>query len=321
MRIFIIDMFGCRYPDLGHQIKAACEQLGHEVRCFDYRKWKLQHFSFTNKILNRMMVSQATSWPADLVLVNKGETILPGTIAAISKAGIKTANWEPDEPFGDLQAFNALKNIPEYDAFFIYDQQFLPRLKELNPHSYYLPPGADPFGVHQEQIPLEKREFPADLCMVGSAYENRIKLLTPYVGRSMRLAGPSWERAPAELAKMALPPVKITEMVRLFNESKIVLNPYGAAKSFIVPNPRTFEIPASRSFELTDARRDVDKFLAPGKEIVIYKDENEFKELVDYYLENNEERNRIAQAGYDRVVKEHTMKHRVQKILTTMSLG
>lgn len=319
MRIFVIDMLGGRHPDIGYQIKCAFEQLGHEVRTFDYRKWKLQHFSFTNKILNRMMISQATKWPADLVIVNKGETILPGTIAAIGKAGIKTANWEPDEPFGDLQAFNALKNIPEYDAFFIYDQQFLPRLKELNPHSYYLPPGADPFGVHKEHIPLHERKFPADLCMVGTAYDNRIKLLTPYAGRNMRLAGPGWEKAP-ELAKMALPPIKITQMVQLFNESKIVLNPYGAAKSFICPNPRTFEIPASRSFELTDARKDVEAFLTPKKEIVFYHDEKEFRELVDYYLSHDEERNKIAQAGYDRVVKEHTVKHRMQTILKTMKL-
>ncbi len=107
-------------------------------------------------------------------------------------------------------------------------------------------------------------------------------------------------------------------MVKLFNESKIVVNPYGPSRYFIVPNPRTFEIPASRSFQLTDMPRDVKTYFKPGKEIVIYKDQKDFKEKADYYIENDEERLKIAQAGYNRVVKEHTMTHRIEKMLSLL---
>jgi len=131
----------------------------------------------------------------------------------------------------------------------------------------------------------------------------------------MRLAGPGWDKAPKELAKNSLPYVDIIKMVKLFNESKIVLNPYGASKHFICPNPRTFETPATRSFELTDMPRETEKYFKPKKEFVIYKDEKEFKELVDYYLENDDERIKIAQAGYNRVIKEHTIKHRIEELL------
>ena len=160
MRILLVDMWGGRNFDLGYQISAALKHHGHEVRIFDYRKFKLQHFSFTNKWLNARLVSAAKNWPADLVLVNKGESILPGTIEAIGKAGIKTANWNPDEPFGEIQAFNAIKNLAEYDACFNYDLQYVPRMQAVNPHSYHLPPGADPFEVHAERIPLaETRNY------------------------------------------------------------------------------------------------------------------------------------------------------------------
>ena len=320
MKCLIVDMLGCRKPFLGHQIKSTLSQMGHETRAFDYRFFKLQHLGITNNILNKILVSQAKSFGAELIIMNKGETILPGTVRDLKNNGSVVVNWNPDEPFGLLQEFNKIKNIEEYDAFFTYDTQYLKPLKEYNKNTYHLPAGADPYYSHKEQIPFEERTYPADICLVGTAYPNRIDLLSKFKSKSMKLAGPGWNKAPEELADQALPFVDNIEMVRLFNESKIVLNPYGASKNFICPNPRTFEIPASKSFELTDMPREVKDYFVPKKEIVVYKDEKEFGELVDYYSENDEERNKIAPAGYERVIKEHTIKHRMEKMLKILKL-
>ena len=315
MKVFIVDMIGCKKPYLGYQIASSFKELGHETMAFNYRAFKLQHIPFTNMLLNKLIIKQAKNFKADLVLVHKGETILSGTISEIKKENIAAVNWNPDEPLGVLQAFNKINNVGEYDAYFTYDTQYLKPLKELNPNTYHLPPGADPFYAHKEQISLEERTYPADICMVGTAYPNRINLLMNYKNHSMKIAGPHWNNAPKELAKQALPHVDNIEMVKLFNESKIVLNPYGASKNFICPNPRTFEIPASRSFQLTDMPREEKDYFIPKKEIVVYKDEKEFGELVNYYIENDEEREKIANAGYKRVLKEHTMTHRIKKMI------
>ncbi|MBI4139476.1 glycosyltransferase [Candidatus Woesearchaeota archaeon] len=320
MNVLIVDMFGCSYPSLGHQIFSAFELLGHNVRSFHYRQHHLQKFSLTNRLLNKSLIKVAKSWPADLVFVSKGETIIPGTIEKISSLGCKTANWGPDEPFGELQKFNKIENVSEYDAFFMYDHQYVNRLRELNPNSYYLPACADPLGVHRELVLLENRSFPSDVCMVGTAYGNRIPLMQKFVGKRLLIAGPGWNKAPNELSSISLPPVDLRSMVRLFNQSKIVLNPHGASKSFIMPNPRTFEIPASRSFQLTDAHRDIDSFFRKGKEIIIYKTEEELLELAEYYLSHHDERLKITQASYNRVIKEHTMVHRIREILQRMNL-
>jgi spore maturation protein CgeB len=315
MRVIVVDSSFARQNGTGHQIVNALNSLGHEVRPFSYRKWHLNLMSLTNSFLNIQLVRAATNWPADLIIVIKGETINLGTISKITKSGIKAVNWNIDEPFGVLDKCNKISNMDEYDSLFIYDLQYVEPMKQINPKTYYLPAGAEPDDAHKEVIPLEQRQFPADLCLVGTAYDNRKRLIEPYAGRSLRLAGAKWDTASHELAKIALPLVTPKEMIRLFNESKVVINPYGQRKEFIVPNPRTFEIPASRSFQLTDMPRDVDRFFKEGKEILVYKDEKEFKELADYYIENDEERNKIAQAGYDRVVKEHTMTHRVRELL------
>ena len=223
--------------------------------------------------------------------------------------------WNPDEPFGHLDAFNKIQNVSEYDAYFTYDSQYLKPLKKLNLNTFYLPPGADPYGVHKEKILFQKRRFPKDICLVGTAYDNRIKIMKNYSNYNLNLAGPRWNKAPKKIADQALPYVKINEMVKLFNESKIVLNPYGSSKHFICPNPRTFEIPATKSFQLTDIPREVKNFFKPKKEIIVYRNESEFKELIDYYLDNSEERNKITIASYRRVIKEHTIKHRITEML------
>lgn len=317
MRVFIADQHGCVYPDLGFQIKSAFEALGHETNSFNYRYKKLHHLPPANWLMNKMMLRRVLKWKPDLFLGHKGETILPEIVNNMKKAGIKTVNWSSDEPFGEVQAHHKVSNIAEYDYFFIYDPMYLERLKAINPNSFHLPAGADPFGVHKEQITLEERKFPADIGMVGTAYKNRIDLVKPFADKQMRLAGPGWDKVP-ELASKAIPPVSIIEMVRLFNESKINLNPHG--HGLMVPNPRTFEIPASRSFELVNYREEFKEFFKEGKELVMYKDEKEFKELVEYYLANNDERLKITQAGYDRVVKDHTIKARIETLLKTMKL-
>lgn len=316
MKVLIADMCGCKYPDIGYQIKSNFESLGHTTIPFDYRKFKLQKINFTNWILNKNLINLVKSKKPDVLIVNKGESLLPGTITSIKKYGTTTINWNPDEPFGTLLKFNKLKNISEYDAFFTYDLQYLDELKKLNPNSYYLPACADLLNVHKEQISLKERQNNFDICMVGTAYENRIKLLTPYTEKyKLFVAGPAWNNAPTSLRNISSPSIKINEMIRKFNESKIIINPYGEAKGFIIPNPRTFEIPASRSFQLTDARRDIDKFFKIGKEIIVYKNETDFKELIDYYIDNNNERNEISQQSYERVLKEHTMQHRLKEML------
>jgi spore maturation protein CgeB len=315
MKVLLIDMHGGRSPDLGFQIKTTLQKLGHCVSVFDYRKYKLQHIPVFNRLLNKLMVQYVTQQKPELVLVNKGESILPGTIKQISDLGSITVNWNPDEPFGLLQPFNKISNVEEYSAFFTYDKKYVESLKKLNRNSHWLPPGADPRGVHKETIPFEEREFPNDLCLVGTAYPNRIQLMNSQLGKKLSIAGPGWDKAPNEISSKALSHVKITEMSTLFNKSKIVLNPYGASKHFIVPNPRTFEIPATRSFQLTDIPMDVSVFFRPKKEVVVYRDNSEFMELVEYYLNNDEEREKITQAGYKRVIKEHTMEHRVNELL------
>ncbi|MEM4282391.1 MAG: glycosyltransferase [Candidatus Woesearchaeota archaeon] len=252
----------------------------------------------------------------------KGESLIPGTISKISGESITTAAWNPDEPFGAVLPFNRIRNLTEYDYYFIYDERYAKQLKEINPNSYYLPFGPD-VDVHREQIPLWMRSYKYDISFVGTAYSNRQYLLEQISKKHSSLAiyGHGWSQASKQLKKFVNKKVPMgPALAYVFNESKINLNIYGPSQKFVVPNPRTFEIPASRNFQLATYHKSITRHFKPGKEIVLYRNEDELFELIDWYLDNDEEREKVAQAGYDRVLKEHTMRHRLQRMFKIMNM-
>lgn len=83
-------------------------------------------------------------------------------------------------------------------------------------------------------------------------------------------------------------------------------------------NMRTFEIPAAGCFELVDHMEELNNFFAINKEIVTFSDEKDLLEKIAYYLENEKEREKIAEAGRRRVLKEHTYQHRMKVLLSTI---
>lgn len=103
------------------------------------------------------------------------------------------------------------------------------------------------------------------------------------------------------------------EAARKYAESKIVFNI--AMKEDV--NMRCFETLATGSFLLTDWVPSIDELFEDGKHLVLYRSMDECIEKAKYYLSHDEERERIAQAGYEHVMKNHTIQHRVNVILNT----
>jgi len=63
---------------------------------------------------------------------------------------------------------------------------------------------------------------------------------------------------------------------------------------------------------------DLTKDYEPGSELVMYRNMDEFFELADYYLEHEDERRRIANAGYARTVSNHLYRHRCAELVKMM---
>lgn len=91
-------------------------------------------------------------------------------------------------------------------------------------------------------------------------------------------------------------------MVRAINSYKIHIN----CNISDDINYRTFETTGCGTLLLTNYTPGLEKLFNIGKEIVIYESLEDLDSKVKYYLENNEEREKIAKAGHDRSKRDHT---------------
>lgn len=84
---------------------------------------------------------------------------------------------------------------------------------------------------------------------------------------------------------------------------------------------RNFEVPGCGGFILTGRADNLDEYYEIGKEVVCFDDTDDLVEKAYYYLDSEEERSAIAQAGYDRTVRDHTYVHRFNEIFRRIGLA
>jgi len=80
-------------------------------------------------------------------------------------------------------------------------------------------------------------------------------------------------------------------------------------------NYRTFETTGCGTFLLTNYTQGLEKLFDIGKEIVVYENIDDLDNKVRYYLDNPNERDEIAKAGYKRAKNDHTYYERAKKII------
>lgn len=104
------------------------------------------------------------------------------------------------------------------------------------------------------------------------------------------------------------------EMPKVFAGSKINLN-------ITIPNIksgiplRIYDILGAGGFCITNFQAELPMFFENEKHLVWYYNERDLYEKVDYYLSHDEERNRIAQAGYNYVKANCSYENRINEIL------
>ena len=80
---------------------------------------------------------------------------------------------------------------------------------------------------------------------------------------------------------------------------------------------RCFEIPAAKTLMIAPYNEDMASLYEENKEIVFYRNKDEFVDKICYYLTHDEERLKIAGAGYERLMRDgHEASDRVREIIS-----
>jgi hypothetical protein len=105
------------------------------------------------------------------------------------------------------------------------------------------------------------------------------------------------------------------EMYQILCDSKITLNHHIEVADSYANNMRLFEATGVGALLITDWKKNLAEMFEPGREVVVYRSAAECAELIRYYLDHDDEREAIAQAGQKRTCREHTYEQRMQEFV------
>ena len=306
-----------------------CEYVFFENRVFILPGRIRDKVPVLNKLdllrINKNILSLSNRFKPDIFLEAGGHRILPQTIEKIKKMGIKTVLWTIDAP---LNFKPVIKAAPHYDFVFTGGSEAFEILKDYNlKNLYWLPFACDP-EIHKQVnlTDMEKAIYGADISFVGTInphlYHYRVKALEAVSDFNPSILGPGGEFLPDDsplkpFIRGRETPVQV--WTKIYAASKIVLcihyrDPQGKIPCYQA-SPRVYEALACGAFLVVDAQDDVLRLFKDREEVVVFRDMEELREILKYYLENPEERKKIAHRGREKVLREHTYLHRVQTML------
>lgn len=269
MKIFHIAVFTKRSTNVW-QAKAF-EQLGHQVNRYDYRE---RYRLLGGPRRNLEIIKKCKKIQPDIILVSKGSGIPEGIIKKCNKIG-KTVLWFMD------RSLNIDKELRERfgacNYVFCSCRSGVREAKKQNPNTFRLQGGFDP-EVHRPIDVPKKR----DVCFIGSMYPiSRRRMFRKEVGFPV-ISG-----------------VYNLKHSLTISETRINLN---FTEGDGVSN-RIYKILAAKGFLLSTPWDSLGEEFGIGEDLDIFNTPKELKEKIRYYLEHEEERERIAEHGYKTVQK------------------
>jgi spore maturation protein CgeB len=102
---------------------------------------------------------------------------------------------------------------------------------------------------------------------------------------------------------------------RILALSKIAWNCHLEIAGQFADNLRLFEATGTATLLVTDWKENLHKIFNVGEEIVAYRTIDECVELIKHYLNHDDQRNAVRQAGQRRTLREHTYQHRAQELV------
>ncbi len=168
-------------------------------------------------------------------------------------------------------------------------------------------------------VKAESRKF--DTAFVGSffrVHSSRVALLNTLCARfdQIRIWGPSVDHLSltSPIRRCYMGQAWGRDMYRILYNSKITLNHHGDIAPY-ANNCRLYEATGTGTLLITDWKVNLHEMFEIGTEVVAYRTPEECAELIQYYLEHEDERETIAKAGQQRTLREHTYYHRMQELI------
>lgn len=171
------------------------------------------------------------------------------------------------------------------------------------------------FGINTKVFrPMDTKKI-YDVTFIGKASKERVKTIEFLIKNrvNLKVFGGLWDNYP-KLKNFCMGHLSSDEMPKVINQTKINIglskNKYGTPAF----KWRIFEISSCRAFSLTDYFGEYLKLFKNNKEIVMFRDERDLLKKINYYLEHEKEREKIAANIYKRTIKNYDVSDDFKKI-------
>ena len=321
---------GPPFYNYSHSAVNALQSLGHDVCFFPMLEFYKACSYMQRKMFkcgcHSLAVKYNQKWEDRLVALCEAET--PDLVLVLNGIMLKECLLER------LKDFSLA--IWLWDSIQRYDRAFVPLLKYFGnvfvfekEDIFYL---AKQWGIQAVHLPVgfdgdiyheAHGERDVDISFIGIPDQKRLAALNAVAelaaakGLKMKVCGDWYDRKyfwkalrfkkknPYLFPYIDNRIVSAQEAAELYRRSKICLNINTPLHKSI--NPRTFEILATKSFQLMDRRESYDECVSPGEDLGVYEDEKDLLTKIEFYLANEQIRENMAEHGFQRIKSRFSM--------------
>lgn len=281
-------------------------------------------FAYGPKVsnINRKLIKRVKELKPALVFLYSSRLIYAKTIKILKELGNIVFIYNNDDPFAeyypkyfwrhfrkslkfvDVGFAYRYKNIEEFYKTGCKKVELL-RAYYMKNRNYYI-----------EEVEL-KEQVPAVVFLGHNEADERQKYIKMLLDEKIEVGVTSrtWEEFE----------VNNPYLVRLKNSHEKYNEMINAAKIAIVflskinndtYTRRCFEIPATKTLMVAPYTKDIASMFKENEEVILFRNGEEFVKKVKFYLENPEQRRRIAEAGFRRLIQDgHEVQDRIQQIM------
>ena len=294
------------------RLKEGLEELGHEIV---ENLWRIGHF--------REQRIDAVIF--DLRTIFNRKWRFPLLAWQLQKLGIPVVMWNVDAPWHmnrakirvDILLKSRLLDI--YATHSLQDTDWIKGTRVL-----YLPNAAwvSVYNLNGRTIDelRDKRDYRYDVSFIGNLngrdhpeHRRRVEFLAR-LGEFLQKSNINYRFADATRDKLGS-----GDQIDIIQNSRINLSCLAAADSKGVMSwgltERAYGVPACGGFLLMEKRVHIKDDFDEWNEVATYDGLEECQEKILYYLGHDEERRHIMATAHDRVMREHTYRHRAEALV------
>jgi len=285
---------------------------GHGVSCFktkidfntifDKLQYKLRLGPLINEI-NREVLDAVLNDNYDFVFLQRPLIIKRSTIYKIKKStNSKIICFHNDNPFHqkhhNIKYWRFFSILSLCDLVYVYRPSNVSNAKQYGANNvkillpYYVK------GLHDTENRIKKTN---DVIFIGHFEDDGRDQIINYLIKNnidVKVFGGKWEKSRTP-SKFCNPPIYGNNYVKEMQRSKISIVFFSKINKDVYTR-RSFEIPATKTFMLSEYSTEIVNLFKPGYEFDFFRDKEELYQKVVFYLKNDDLRKQMAERAYNR---------------------